>query len=330
MTGRRTRAALAVAAVGAMLTLAACGGSTSDDTADGGKNGGETRTVRDTMNGDISGVPVKPKRVVALWRTGSELADLGVKPVAALEGEFLKGEMDAGTYAKYEDIPTVGTFQGVDVEKVIKAKPDLIVGMDHGNIGIDYDELEDIAPTVILKIAEPPDVWKNYPQLADVVGKSTGFERDNAALSKKLAAIERRHGKRLRGAKAVHLSTDGGKNWISTKKSLAWERLDAAGFGYMDRYTKRPARYVEELASENIPDLNGADVLFYAVDLHGKKEPDVDKLLRSESFKRLPAVKAGNVFPLTSATIYTFAAANQQVTELTTAAQRYTSEGTSS
>lgn len=43
------------------------------------RDGGETRTVEDTLNGDVSGVPVHPKRIVGLWRIGSELADPGVE-----------------------------------------------------------------------------------------------------------------------------------------------------------------------------------------------------------------------------------------------------------
>ena len=332
-TNRRgTRVVLATVAAGALLTVAACGDADSGTGSGSGdkKAGGGTRTVRGTMNGDIADVPRDPQRVVALWRTGTELADMGVTPVAALEGEFLPEELSAKTFAKVKDVPTVGSFEGVDVEKVMEAKPDLIVGMDNGGLSIDYKELEDIAPTVILDIKEPPDVWKNYPRLAEVLGRSTDFKKRNAALDKSLAAVERRFGKKTGEAKAVHLNTTEGKTWVSTKKSLACERIDAAGFGYLDTYTKKPKRYVEELATENLPDLNDADVLFYSVDLHGKKAPDMAKLLKTESFQRLPAVKAGNVFPIGSGTIYTFPAGERQVKELTEAARQYKPAGKSS
>lgn len=320
---------LAAVTAGA-LALAGCGADTGDDAKSGSgspKGGSDTRTIKNTMNGDVSGVPAHPKRVVALWRTGSELTDMGVKPVAALEGEFLKQELDAKTFARMNKVPTVGTWEGVDVEKVLKAEPDLIVGMDNGGLDIDYKELSDIAPTVIFKIAEPPDVWKNYPKLADTVGKSTDFAQRNTALDKSLAAVRKRYGDRVRNAKAVALSTEQGSTWVSTSKSLAYERIRAAGFGYLDRYTHKPKRYVEELSTENIPDLKKADVIFYSVDLHGRPTPDMRKLLDTASFKRLPAAKAGHVRPLASGVIYTFPAGDQQVKDLRKAAGKYRSAG---
>lgn len=316
---RGARAVIAALAVGALTALSACGGSSGD--GGGAEAGGGTRTITGTFNGDVTGVPKNPKRVVALWRTGTELAELGVVPVAALEGEFVSDELAPDVYAKVKDVPTVGSFEGVDVEKVIKAQPDLIVGMDHGNLSIDYKELRDIAPTVILKIAEPPDVWSNYPKLADVLGKSTDYTQRNAALDKDLAAIKAEHGAKTGRLKAVSLGVSGGKTFVDTGKSLTYRRLTSAGFGYMDAYTADPARYRVELPSEKIPDLNDADVVFYDATLAGKPTPGTEKILEMASFKRLPAVRAGNVFPLTVGTIYTFDAAGRAVADMRKAAE---------
>lgn len=320
---RRPRRLIATLATAALTLLAGCGGASSDASA-GGAEGGDTYTVHNTFNGDVSGVPKHPKRVVALWRTGTELADMGVTPVGALEDEFLPGELDAKTYARVKDVPTVGTWQGVDIEKVIKVRPDLIVGMDNGGLGIDYDELSQVAPTVIFKIAEPPDVWRNYPRLARVLGKSTDFHDRNAALDRRLAGIRQRYGERIADAKAVALSADAGDTWVATSKALNVQRIRAAGFDYLERYRKRPERFAEELSTENLPRLSDADVIFYTVDLRGKPTPDMARLLREESFRRLPAVRAGNLFPLTSGTIFSFPAGDRQVDDLTRAARALT------
>ena len=94
-------------------------------------------------------------------------------------------------------MPTVGTTEGVDVEKVIalEARPD----HRHGQRGltIDYKELQEVAPTVILKIAEPTDVWDNYPKVADLVGKTTDFEERDKQLSDTLAAVADEHGDKV-------------------------------------------------------------------------------------------------------------------------------------
>jgi iron complex transport system substrate-binding protein len=311
------RAAIAAMAMVAMTALSACGGSSGEG---GSGASGETRTVTGTFLGDVKDVPKQPKRVVALWRTGAIMAELRVKPVAQLGGEILQEELAPEIYAEMKDVPAVGTTDGVDVEKVIAAKPDLIVGMDHGKLSIDYKELQDIAPTVIFKIAEPPDVWTNYPKVADVLGKTTDYTQRNAALDKRLAAIKSAHGDKIGKVKAVSFGVAGGKTWVDTSKALSYKRLTAAGFGYVDTYTANPARYVIELPSEKIPDLSGADVIFYHSDLSGKPEKGIEKILESASFKRLPAVKAGNAFPLIAGTLFTFDAADNAVADMTKAA----------
>ncbi|MFD0855581.1 ABC transporter substrate-binding protein, partial [Actinomadura adrarensis] len=277
---------------------------------------GETRTVTGTFLGDVKDVPKEPKRVVALWRTGAIMAEMGVTPVAALGEEIQEEELAPEVYAKVKDVPQVGSTDGVDVEKVIAAKPDLIVGMDHGNLSIDYKELQDIAPTVIFKIAEPPDVWVNYPKVADVLGKTTDYTQRDAELTKELSAIKSEHGAEIGELKAVTLGLAGGKNYVDTSKSLTYKRLTTAGFGYLDAYTANPPRYRVELPSEKIPDLKDADVVFYDATFDGKPTPGTDKILAEASFKRLPAVEAGNLFPLVQGTIFTFDAAKRQLEDV--------------
>jgi ABC-type Fe3+-hydroxamate transport system substrate-binding protein len=315
---RAARAAIATMTMVAMTALSACGGSSGEE---GSAASGETRTVTGTFLGDVQDVPKQPKRVVALWRTGAIMAELGVTPVAALGEEFLAEELAPEAYARVKDVPTVGGTDGVDIEKVIKAKPDLIIGMDHGKLSIDYKELQDIAPTVIFKIAEPPDVWTNYPKVADVLGKTSDYTERNTELDKQLAAIKSTHGAKIGKVKAVAIGAAGGKNWVDTSKALSYQRLTAAGFGYLDAYTANPPRYRVELPSEKLPDLEGADAIFYDCDLSGKPTQGTEKILAMPSFKRLPAVKAGNVFPLITGTIFTFDAADNAVTAMTKAAE---------
>lgn len=327
-------------AVTASLALAACGagsspaGGSTTGAGPGGVSGGAsaadataaTRTVTDTFLGTVTNVPTKPQRVVALWRTGGELADLGVTPVAQLDGELVEEEMGAAKFAQFDDVPVIGTYEGVDVEKIIAAKPDLIVGMDHGKLGLKYDELKEVAPTVILKIAEPTDVWDNYPKLADVLGLKTDFAAKEAALTKSLEAIATSHGARLKGLAVTSLGAEYGGNtiWVDTSKSLTYRRLTVAGFGYNEKYTSNPERYVTELTRENLPSLANQDVIFYDANIDGSPTAGIAPVLKSESFKRLPAVQKGHAFPLTSGTIYTFDAADLQVRDLQVAADKLT------
>ncbi|MFD1716303.1 ABC transporter substrate-binding protein [Georgenia deserti] len=323
------RPGVAVLAVATALSLAACsgaadtGGAAAQDGGEAGGGDGGTRTVTSPFTGEEVEIPTDPERVVALWRTGVVLADLGVEPVAALEGELLPSELQPEVYEPLAGVPTVGTWEGVDIEELIAADPDLIIGMDNGGLTMNYDEISQVAPTVILDIAEPPDVWANYPTVADLVGRTTDFDERDAALSEDLTAIADDHD--LEGLEVTAFSASDGSIWVSTAKSLNYARLDAAGFGYNEDYVDDPERYVTELSAENIADLADQDAIFYEVDIDGSVPPDVQSVLDMESFQQLPAAQAGHVFPLTSGVVYTFDAAQQQVADLRAAAEELSS-----
>jgi len=324
-SSRLVRLAALVAAMS--LGTAACGSSDGDDSGDS-KN--ETRTITDTFLGDVTDVPVHPKRVVVLWRTGSEVVDLGVKPVGQLDGEILAEELGDEVYEKYKDVPVVGTFEGVDVEKVIELEPDLIIGMDHGGLSIDYEELKPVAPTVIFKIAEPTDVWANYPKVADVLGLTTDFDKRNTELDAELTKVADEYADVLKArgeVTSVGAEYDGSVIYIDTSKSLTYDRLNKAGFTYNPDYTDDPDRYVEELTMENVADLADQDIVFYDVNIDGSPAEGVDSILNLESFKRLPAVKEGRLFPLTAGTFYTFDAAHKQIADIRAALDTLKSEG---
>lgn len=329
--------ALAGIAAGALaLSLTACGSSAADaekpaataPIADGCSYEPEvtteegTRTVTDTFLGDVTDVPNDPQRIVALWRVGSELADLCVVPVGQLDAEFAEEEIDPNTWGNYEDVPVVGTWEGVDVEKLIELEPDLIIGMDHGGLSIDYDEIKEIAPTVILDIEEPTDVWANYPQVADLVGRANDFSRRDGELDAELARIKDEFGDVI-GDLEVTSITSSDQLYVETSKSLSWERFDKAGFGYNPTYATDPDRYVEAIAMENIPDLADQDIIFFEATPEGDPVPEITDLLESASFKRLPAVKKGNVFPLADGTTYTFPRGHEQLDDLRHAAENY-------
>ena len=306
------------------IVLSGCGGGSSGEDA---APAAQTRTVTSTFTGKEVKVPAEPKRVVALWRTGAELVDLGVKPVGALDGELLEEELGSEVYATVKDTPEIGTFEGVDVEKVIELEPDLIIGMDNGGLRIDYEELEEIAPTVVLKIAEPPDVWANYPTLAEIVGEETDFDKNQAELERDLKAVDQEFGGAIGDLESTSIGSFDGPIFVDTTKSLIVERILLAGFGYNPDYSDKPKRYVEELSAENIANLADQDVIFYDVGLDGEPSPATQKVLDLASFKRLPAARAGHVFPLTSGTIYTFDGGQRQADDLRTAAEKLAEEG---
>lgn len=306
----------AVCTLALVAGLTSCSAAPPTPSASAPESAESARSIMDTYTGTVEGVPVDPQRIVALWRVGSELGDLGIVPVGQLEGEMTESELGPEVFASVAEVPVIGTYSDVDIERLAALEPDLIVGMDHGGLSLDYDEISTVAPTVILPIAEPTDVWDNYPRLADVVGVATTYAERQAALDADLAALSRDVSTAAADAKVTALGSSEGTLWVSTSKSLTHRRITAAGFDYNDAYEGDPERYVEELSEENIADLADQDIIFYTVEIDGTPTSDTQRLLDMPSFQELPAVRAGHAYPLTSGVIYTFAAADRQVADL--------------
>lgn len=319
----RTRigAAFAAVALGA-VALTACSSETENTAAEGTDSTGTVEEVDYFFSeGDA---PENPQRVLALWRVGSLLADLGVVPVGALDGELAEEELTAEQWAPVSDVPVVGTYEGVDIEKVIELDPDLIIGMDNGGLSMDYAELAELYPVRILDIAEPVDVWRNYETVANLTGATSEFDEGQAALDARLAEIKSEYGAGLAGKQVTQVNVTAGEIWMSTSKSLLYERLIDAGFDYNASLTENPDRYVKELTRENIPSLADQDAIFYQINFDGSITPDVQALLDEPAFKELPAVQAGMLFPVRGATIYTFSAADAMADDLEAAAKAIT------
>lgn len=306
-----------------LLALVGCSAGPSDSPAPADEST-PAETESSEYFFEAGELPENPQRIVALWRTGSSLAELGVAGVGQLEGEYLEPELTPEVWETVKDVPTVATYDGIDLEKVIEADPDLIVGMDHGSLGLDYSEVAELFPVRILKIAEPTDVWRNYGPLADLVGKTSDFDAKQAELDTRLTEISDEYGADLGSLQATVIGADGGSIWIDTSKALTYERLTAAGFGYNPAYTDKPERYVTELSLENLPSLADQDIIFYDTELDGSTPAEVQAVLDESAFQELPAVKAGHLYPLRGATVYNFAAANLMVDDIQSAAQKYT------
>ena len=316
--------ALGVVAAISLLSLTGCAGAAVPEET--------TENVVESAPADVAAgyffesgeLPEKPERIVALWRTGSSLAELGVVATGQLTGEYAQGELSAKVWDLVKDIPTVGSWDGINIEDVIAADPDLIIGMDHGGLDIDYSEIAELYPVRILKIAEPTDVWRNYGAIASLVGKSADFDTQLAALDARLEKINGEFGDELGSALATAVGLTEGSVWVDTSKALSYERLSAAGFGYNPDYTDNPERYVSELTLENLPSLAGQDLIFYDAELDGSVSAEVQTLLDEPAFRELPAVKAGHLYPLRGATVYNFEAANLMVDDILAAAKAYT------
>ncbi|MDR1188653.1 MAG: ABC transporter substrate-binding protein [Bifidobacteriaceae bacterium] len=127
------KAGLASLAAVAAVALAACGSASNTDAGAANGSGGPSQeptaqaTIEIEDNHGLVTVPVRPSRVVALDNRAFEaLAQWDVELVAAP-----KSLMGDGVFPKYsedQDLPDVGTHREPNLEVIVAAEPDLIIG----------------------------------------------------------------------------------------------------------------------------------------------------------------------------------------------------------
>ncbi|MGE0541187.1 MAG: iron-siderophore ABC transporter substrate-binding protein [Dehalococcoidia bacterium] len=133
-------------------------------------------------------IPAEPRRIVTLDPLTAlpTLVDLGAPVVASASvyptGTLFQSYLDP---AVVQRLAVVGSSTQPDIEKIVLAKPDLIVGWDR-TIQPIQSKLEAIAPVVATKYSFYNHGWRDDVLfIADLVGK-----RDQAA--RQLAELDRR------------------------------------------------------------------------------------------------------------------------------------------
>ncbi|MFE2410733.1 ABC transporter substrate-binding protein [Kitasatospora sp. NPDC059408] len=158
----RHRAARVLAVTGAAaLLLAGCGSSGSSGSsakaADAPQSSGGKRTVKDATGKAVE-VPAAPQRIVTLTQEDLDaVLALGVRPVGITNGQGLDAP-PAYLKGKVEGVPVVGNLLQPVMDKVIAAKPDLILAGDMQDEQV-LKQLREITPATLVTMA-PTDDWK--------------------------------------------------------------------------------------------------------------------------------------------------------------------------
>lgn len=194
----------------AVLALAACGGGTQPAGSESAVSGSENSTSEAAMSeagsegastskAEEGTFPVtikhalgestikeKPQRVVALgWGNDDAALSLGVAPVA-LPVVSWGGNENKSLPWRDEALKELGAAYGTDkapiqlddsngipLEDIARARPDVILAMTSGITADDYKKLEEIAPVV----AYPEKAWgTSWQDTLDMAGKALGEE----------------------------------------------------------------------------------------------------------------------------------------------------------
>jgi len=169
------RAATGLLALVLTASLAACGGTSTPESAGPSSGAGSAFPVTvDTAFGQVT-VEKAPTRVVALgWSDAETALALGVQPIGASDWLAFGGE-GVGPWAKglYEKAPTILGTQELSFEAVAALQPDLILNTRSNLDQKTNETLSKIAPT----IAAPKDVipyGTTWRQQTELVAKALG------------------------------------------------------------------------------------------------------------------------------------------------------------
>lgn len=145
-------------------------------------------------------IPAPPERVVVIGTSTDDLdaaLALGVTPVAFFSKDqstpdgrypWLAGRMDPAR------TQVVSSPSGVDLEKVIQARPDLILATGDFGLEQEYADLAKIAPTVGYRAEWGKQTWQEHVQVVGTaLGKKPEAERLIGDTEGKIADVRNRY-----------------------------------------------------------------------------------------------------------------------------------------
>ncbi|MEW2518359.1 iron-siderophore ABC transporter substrate-binding protein [Actinacidiphila alni] len=295
----------------AALALAGCSsddsdkGSVKSDTKGSGSPTASGTAAAGAFPVTVKGTPgsttvkAAPKRVAAcgyLRDTDLALALGAPLVLAARNAVFPSG---LAPWQKPTTSPElVGTTDGLPLEKIAAARPDLILASDDYQLATDYAKLTKIAPTLAYGNGVGKDGWDLMAQRAgDVLGKRAEADKLITDVRAKIAQVKSEHpeftGKTFTFGP---VGADGSVYTTSSTADAAATFFHQLGLELSPKVTKLPPSATpgrSQIARERL-DLLDADVVILTYpDEATRKKFESDAL-----FKRLPAVKRGSYIPL--------------------------------
>ncbi|MEV0197418.1 ABC transporter substrate-binding protein [Nonomuraea sp. NPDC050691] len=305
----------AAAGLAASLTLAACGSGTGTKaTPSGGSpapsgSAGGAWTFTDDRGRKLER-PQRPARIVAQVGSAAALWDFGVRPVAVFGPHKLKDggkDPQAGNVdiTKVEGLGNV--WDEFNVEKYITLQPDLLVSNMYVKDTLWYvpekskDTIEQVAPTagIMLTGKSATEVIGRYEALATSLGADLrGVPEAKARLeaaSKELAAFK--------DLKILMVSGGADAFWVVNPPEYPdIVHLTANGLDVVKPSKVDEGGFFQTLSWENA-DTYDADVILYDTRSQALQPPE---MMKKPTFAKLPAVKAGQLYPWQAETPFSY------------------------
>lgn len=273
--------------------IAGCGKEEKKETNTAAE-GKESYVIKHAMGETtIKGIP---KRVVVLTNEGAEaLLAVGVTPVGSTKPRA--GEEWYPHLAKdLKDTKVVGTERDVNLEAIMKLKPDLIIGnkMRHEKV---YEQLKEIAPTVYAETLRGD--WKeNFTLYTKAVNKEKEGQKALDDYKKRIEAIKEKLGDKIVSKVSIIRFVPGDVR-IYQKNSFSGVVLQDIGF-------KRPPLQdkddfaIKGVTKEQIPNMDGDYLFYFTSDKDANKNNEGNTIAKEWTedplFKQLQASKNNKVF----------------------------------
>ncbi|MFF7629478.1 ABC transporter substrate-binding protein [Streptomyces cyaneofuscatus] len=289
------RAAQAVATLGAaVLLMTACGGGS--DSAEGKPSGeksakadsasSKTRTVKDATGTAVE-IPAEPKRIVTLTQEDLDaVLALDIKPVGITNGQGLD-KPPAYLADKVEGINIVGNLLQPVMDKVVAAKPDLILAGDMQDEQV-LKQLREITPATLVTMA-PTDDWKLFFRgVGNAVNKldaANKFITDHEAAAK---AAGEKLGKNKDAEVSIVRWNPDGPSWMENKQFASGVALEM-GLKRPKSQSKDGNAHTPSLSLEKINEIDGDWLFLSTLTSDGAKA--LKDVRGKPAYKELGAVK---------------------------------------
>ncbi|PFK32377.1 iron(III) dicitrate-binding protein [Bacillus cereus] len=237
-----------------------------------------------------------PKRVVVLTNEGAEaLLSVGVTPVGSTKPRA-GDEWYPHLAKELKDTKVVGTERDVNLEAIMKLKPDLIIGnkMRHEKV---YEQLKEIAPTVYAETLRGD--WKeNFTLYTKAVNKEKEGNKALDDYKKRIEGLKEKLGDKVDSKVSIIRFVPGDVR-IYQKNSFSGVVLNDIGF-------KRPPLQdkddfaIKGVTKEQIPDMDGDYLFYFTSDKDTDKTNEGNTIAKEWTedplFKQLQASKNEKVF----------------------------------
>jgi iron complex transport system substrate-binding protein len=275
----------------AVTLIAACNTVSDTNTANHKPQIENCRVVQHVLGETC--IPQNPKRVVTLREdTFIDGLKLGVPSIATVSvpgfsfPKYLEG--------KVNKVESVGGYGSPNLEKILYLQPDLILADSYYSENL-YDQLSQIAPTVVLNVPFPPPPWEDQlKDLAQILGKEEAGEQLIDEYWQRVEKLKQALGDRRYDLKVSIANTSSESGiWSYGENHPSGEILKDIGL-------QRPESqrgdffYIENISQEKISAIDG-DVLFFVSWEREDDKKTLEKLERSPLWAQLNVVQRDQV-----------------------------------